>query len=297
MLRTVPHQANLSALGIDVFESRHAREFAMQMGEWDFDKLCMVRQGRGKVVSEDGSRPLQADDILYITAGTPHQFVDEHSDPLTLVLVCFYGDTEEVRSPHGDARNLFKSRFVEGQPFSLKLTHRRSEILSILQGMVLERLSDRLGSEISISGQFSQLLVLLARSVEEVKIRLLTTSRATAFAKTLDYIEDRFTDPIQIKDLAIMAGLSYRRYTDKFKTEKGLTVNDYLTKMRLGLAKKRLKETDNIMLVAMDSGFGDLSHFYRVFKKHVGMTPRQFVHLPQNHEASSPNKTQTENQY
>lgn len=280
MLRTAPHQANLSASGIDVFESRHAREFAMRMDKWNFDKLCLVRQGRGTVASVNGSLPIQADDVLYFAAGTLHQFVDERSDPLTLILVCFKPSANEVRVPSDGAIDLFKTRALEAQPFSLTLTHRRSEILSLLQGMVLERLSGRLGGDIFIWGQFSQLLVLLARSLAEVRTRPVSTVRATAFAKTLDYIQDRFTDPIQINDLANMAGLSYRRYTDKFKSEKGVTVNDYLTAMRLDLAKKRLLETDNIMLVAMDSGFGDLSHFYRVFKKHVGMTPRQYVHLP-----------------
>jgi AraC-like DNA-binding protein len=42
-------------------------------------------------------------------------------------------------------------------------------------------------------------------------------------------------------------------------------------------AQKRLLETGNVLFSALDAGFGDLSNFYRVFKKETGLTPRQYI--------------------
>ena len=36
-------------------------------------------------------------------------------------------------------------------------------------------------------------------------------------------------------------------------------------------------ETEDVLFAAFEAGFGDLTHFYRVFKKTAGCTPKQFI--------------------
>jgi AraC-like DNA-binding protein len=36
-------------------------------------------------------------------------------------------------------------------------------------------------------------------------------------------------------------------------------------------------ETEDILYAVFESGFGDVAHFYRVFKKILGCTPKQFI--------------------
>ncbi|MDQ3252706.1 MAG: hypothetical protein M3R15_02180 [Acidobacteriota bacterium] len=45
--RRRPHQHHFTELGIYVFESRHSEDFMMEMGEWDFHKLCTIVKGNG----------------------------------------------------------------------------------------------------------------------------------------------------------------------------------------------------------------------------------------------------------
>ncbi|MGH9903273.1 MAG: helix-turn-helix domain-containing protein [Pyrinomonadaceae bacterium] len=77
--------------------------------------------------------------------------------------------------------------------------------------------------------------------------------------------------------MATLANLSYRRYTEQFKLSMGKTVTRYLSEMRVEYAKRIMLETGDIMYAAFESGFGDLAHFYRVFKKTTGSTPKRFI--------------------
>jgi len=276
-LRTTPQPVNLAENGIYVFESRHAPGFEMEMGKWAFDKLCFIRQGRGSVESETFKKQLEADQIVFLPAGIAHRFADDPANPITLIMICFYPD--DLRSVPGLAGGYtyFRSAFAGFEPLGSNQTHRRAAIMASLQRMVFEQTTARQGFESVIWGLLAHLLVMLARSATESSAQEELSQSAQAFARTLDFLEERFTEPVQIKDLAAMAGLSYRRYTTLFKQSKGMTVNAYLTSIRIEFAKKRLLETGNVLFSALEAGFGDLSHFYRVFKQATGQTPKSFI--------------------
>jgi len=71
--------------------------------------------------------------------------------------------------------------------------------------------------------------------------------------------------------------MSYRSYTEQFKRRTGKTVTQYTAERRVEYAKRLLLETDDILFASAEAGFGDLTHFYRVFKKLAGVTPKQFI--------------------
>lgn len=56
--------------------------------------------------------------------------------------------------------------------------------------------------------------------------------------------------------------------------------NDFVNSYRLGEVQRRLQDPSqthlSIMGIAMEAGFRSEATFYRVFKKHTGMTPRQY---------------------
>lgn len=275
MLQSGPKDVTLEPNELYIFESRHAPEFRMDMATWSFDKLCYVRQGTCDLITEESSTRVKADGFLLVPAGLPHRFADAASDPATLVVICFFNSVLQARGQR-DGFHLMADALSELGTFRVPDTHRQNAIKAALRRMVFEQTMRRPGYEAMNWGLFLELIVMLARSAGEFKSARQHAESAHAFAQSLEFLQENFTEPVTVADLAAMAGVSYRHYTALFKAETGETVNAYLTRLRIEFAKRRLLETDNVTCAALDAGFNDLSHFYRVFKSKVGFTPGQF---------------------
>ena len=95
--------------------------------------------------------------------------------------------------------------------------------------------------------------------------------------KMMDYVNQNFTMKITAKQVAEAAGLSISRALHLFKEETGLSLTDYIIKLRLDYGKYLLLNTDiKLAELASEVGFYDQSHFTRYFKKKEGMSPSQF---------------------
>lgn len=93
----------------------------------------------------------------------------------------------------------------------------------------------------------------------------------------LEYVLAHYRQRIGVTELAGRAGLSASQLQREFRRLFGMTVGDYLLRLRLLMAQRRLRETaDAIGRIAIDCGFYDQAHFTRAFKTHTGQTPREY---------------------
>ena len=91
------------------------------------------------------------------------------------------------------------------------------------------------------------------------------------------FIADNFLDDIDSNDIAAAADIHPKYAMSLFKKSTGMTMNEYVSLLRLSYAQARLLEEDaNILNVAMESGFGSLSAFNKSFRKIAGMSPSDF---------------------
>jgi len=61
-----------------------------------------------------------------------------------------------------------------------------------------------------------------------------------------------------------------------FKQETGLTPNNFILIKKIEQSKEMLKNGHPIFDVAIDCGFYDNSHFYKNFKRFIGVNPLEF---------------------
>ncbi len=93
----------------------------------------------------------------------------------------------------------------------------------------------------------------------------------------MEYVLEHYRRPISVADLARRAELSASQLQREFRRLFGMSVGDYLLRLRLLMAQRRLRETaDAIGQIAADCGFYDQSHFTRAFKAHTGLAPQQY---------------------
>jgi AraC family transcriptional regulator len=132
------------------------------------------------------------------------------------------------------------------------------------------------------------------RQGEELALRLverviaeLTASRRSPAAPTarearrvveaIRLIERDPTRPLQLQDLAAIAGMSKYHFLRVFRRLVGMTPYQYLISARMRRAALALASTKRpVLAVALDSGFGDLSTFNARFRATFGVTPSKY---------------------
>lgn len=97
-----------------------------------------------------------------------------------------------------------------------------------------------------------------------------------SMARARELIDDRLGDDIGIDALAAAARLSRFHFIRSFRKAYGVPPHAYRTSKRIALAKTCLAAGEFIADVALSCGFVDQSHFTRVFKNTVGVTPGQY---------------------
>lgn len=107
-------------------------------------------------------------------------------------------------------------------------------------------------------------------------------------ARALRYIADNSHQRIEVKDVVSAVATNRRSLERKFRSTLGRTIANEITRLRLERAKRRIVETDAPMKeIALDSGFRDADHFYKVFHRVHGLPPTQFR---ENNQKLIPNR-------
>ena len=92
----------------------------------------------------------------------------------------------------------------------------------------------------------------------------------------LDYINNHYTQPIRIENLARSFGVSVSYLSHEFARFTNRSVYDYVLYRRVMLARQQMLGTASLNDIAYQCGFNDYSNFLRSFTRIVGMSPSQY---------------------
>lgn len=109
-------------------------------------------------------------------------------------------------------------------------------------------------------------------------------AKPDAGKQMLEYIEANYHTDLSLSSVAEHVGLNPTYVSFLFKKETGMNVLAYIHQLRVVKAKELIVTRPSLPLseVAVLTGFENPRHFYKVFKKHTGMTPRQFGEYSQS---------------
>ncbi|GMG96501.1 AraC family transcriptional regulator [Tepidimicrobium xylanilyticum] len=95
--------------------------------------------------------------------------------------------------------------------------------------------------------------------------------------KAVDYIHDHLGENLTLDDVANHVGLSKCYFCTQFKKCIKISFTDYLTHVRIQKSKYLLCNTDKSILdIAIMVGFNSQSYFTSQFRKHTGLSPKEF---------------------
>jgi AraC-like DNA-binding protein len=91
------------------------------------------------------------------------------------------------------------------------------------------------------------------------------------------HIQEHLAEPLRQGSLAKLAGMNASAFGRFFRKATGATVVDYINDVRIGHACRLLIDTEESILgISSMSGFNNLSHFNRQFRRFRGSTPSGF---------------------
>lgn len=266
-----PILVDLPAYGVVFAESVHGPRFRMAERTDPFHKVIYVLHGRIVFAATGGSAPVPAaaGAVVCVAAGVRHKITD--SEPATLLLLCFSRDfSRSVPGLDPLWETLAPTRpaaLRPGRPWAQQFeTYWRSA--------VVEQAGGQIGREIVIRAAAGNALVALARRPAGPPSDV-ARRRVEAVARE---IAATFYEPWSLERACARADLSRRQFSKLFRDVAGRTFLAELTERRLTHAAQLLRaQRHSVIGAAFSSGYGDLSHFYRLFRARFGHPPRAWL--------------------
>ena len=150
------------------------------------------------------------------------------------------------------------------------------ERFTVLFDRLLEEYSNPADyAELMQMSLITELLILLHRS--DPTAGLTEKAIPGSVLAVQNYIENHFTEPVSITDLAGKVYMTACHLSHCFKAATGYSPKQYLVLCRIACAKDLLASTDlPVSEVALRSGYSDVNNFIRTFRKESGLTPLRY---------------------
>lgn len=92
-----------------------------------------------------------------------------------------------------------------------------------------------------------------------------------------DWMEVHYAEPVTLAQLAALACLSVRQFSERFRQACGQSPQQYLRGVRLQRAQALLQQTDLSLQQVSDAvGYTSLSAFSQRFREHWGVSPGHY---------------------
>lgn len=95
--------------------------------------------------------------------------------------------------------------------------------------------------------------------------------------RVLDYIGANLAEDLSLAELATVVGMSPHYFLELFRKSTGHTPHRYVLLQRIERAKQSLCDSHcKVIDAGLDAGFQNPSHFARMFRRFVGVSPSRF---------------------
>lgn len=166
-------------------------------------------------------------------------------------------------------------------PDQLKVT-RVDELVELLSGMVRSQTSTEPAAQVGLK---ARLMMLLQLVTEEVKAALLKNKPQEKSSRSIQHvtralhiIENQLAGPLTASEVSHTLRLNPDYLGRVFRHAIGESLGAYILRRRMVQAKNLLLGTEmTVKEVAAATGFRDALYFSRMFKRHEGFSPTEYV--------------------
>ena len=146
----------------------------------------------------------------------------------------------------------------------------------LLFGMLDELKFKQNGYEALVQVKLMELLIFIMRekTTNNVAAEAVSNSKHQKILEIAEYISVHYNEEINLDTLSSVFYVSKYYLCRIFKEVTGFTVNEYLNVNRIKKAKEMLQQGKyNITYISEATGYSSVTHFDRVFKSYMGVSP------------------------
>jgi AraC-like DNA-binding protein len=245
-------------------------------------EISFITEGSGKRIVADSIEEFQPGDLVFLGRNLPHVWIADKETrtpsnrTLEMVFLQFtsnilsqqllvlpeFGNVKRALEFSERGIQIVDQTLNEVSEIMLQLPYLKSfeRMLHFFRMMDIIGKSD---SNISLA------------SDDYIKKRFKTGNKRIATIH--EYLMKNYREEVNLKELAQLVNLAEGSLCRFFRENMGLTLFEYLNRIKTDFACKLLMDPDlSILEVCLDSGFNNLSHFNKQFRKTTGNTPTEY---------------------
>jgi AraC-like DNA-binding protein len=259
--------------GLDGWVWRYrSANYDLRVHHHDELELNLVTSGQARYLVGDRRYDLRRNTQIWLFPGQGHVLLDQSNDYEMWIAV--FRPAMLRRACTSEQARVLRKSDPEGH-FSRQLPERAARRLEGLFADLAAARSerDRFNLGISYALLTAWSAHLSAEQLTDVQDLHPAIERAAAIIR--DEVED---EPLALPQIARRAGLSPSRLSRLFKSQTGVSLVQYRQRICLQRFLRLYGDgTDqNIMQLALQSGFGSYPQFHRVFKQTMGCSPGEY---------------------
>lgn len=257
----------------------------LEKSSWHYHnnfEISFITEGSGKRIVADSIEEFQPGDLVFLGRNLPHVWIAEKEtrtpSKRTLEMV-FLQFTSNVLS-----QQLLVLPEFGNVKRALEFSERGIQIV----GQTLNEVSEIMLQLPYLKSfermlHFFRLMDIIGKSDSNIRlasedyIRKRFKTGNKRIATIHEYLMKNYREEVNLKKLAQLVNMAEGSLCRFFKENMGITLFEYLNQIKTEFACKLLMDLDlSILEVCFDSGFNNLSHFNKQFRKTTGMPPSEY---------------------
>ncbi len=268
------HRTNRLPIAYYLVNEYHPRYEMTHHWHKEFE-IIFVRRGKLSVTLDEEKFELSEGEMLFVNPGVIHSG-NPHESEYECAVFRLEAPLRQYLSGSYEGKAL-----LAGDRILPPLLFRSNQMATTIALRLFEAMREQpIGFELTAFSAVAELFGLVLS--ENLLISLRTTSggfaeRILPFENAVSFIEEHYSEPITLGQLAATAGISRKYFSEYFKKVSGKSPFEYLAGYRVERASELLLHTDRAVTdIALDCGFNDLSYFIKTFKRQTGATPAKW---------------------
>ena len=246
----------------------------------DETEIIVIKKGEGIVYVNLTRYQVKANDIIFVFPEQLHSIEQLDDNVMEYENILFKDSL--LKSPTHDlcAQKYITPLFsgnLSFNPIVNEFCIFHTQLLSCINA--IDVLCDRkeTGYQLGVKGYLFQIIFLIISNIDNTIIPNTNSKTSDKIKLALTYISTHYNEPITIEEIANFCLYSKSHFMKFFKNNIGMSFVAYLNDYRLEMAANELLDnSENILEVAINAGFDNLSYFNRSFKKKYGVTPGNY---------------------